>query len=329
MDMQYLLWLQELREATGGVLDEFFRSISAFAVSVWVYLLMGMVFWCFDKKTGIMMYMNVGVAYLFNQLAKNIFCVYRPWIRDPRIIPAGDAIKTTTGYSFPSGHSHLATAQWGSLAVWQRKRKWVVALCCVMIFLAILARNYLGVHTPQDVLVGMTICILVMVGQYRLMSWVEQGKNRDVVLFAVGLAFCAASLIFMTLKTYPVDYTPDGAILVDPAKAIADAWGSVGSALGFFLGWFIERRFIRFETVKGWWQRLVCLLVGGLALYLVMEYLSPALYEALKATGTTGYRVGKLLNNLITYVFVLAVVPAVIKLVAYLASRRETAMART
>ena len=34
MDIQYLLWLQELRNATGGVFDEFFNALSKFAVDI-------------------------------------------------------------------------------------------------------------------------------------------------------------------------------------------------------------------------------------------------------------------------------------------------------
>ena len=37
-DIQYLLMLQELRNATGGIFDEFFNSLSKFAVDIISYL---------------------------------------------------------------------------------------------------------------------------------------------------------------------------------------------------------------------------------------------------------------------------------------------------
>lgn len=51
MDIQYLLWLQELRNATGGIFDEFFNSLSKFAVDIMPFLPF-VVFWCADKKWG-------------------------------------------------------------------------------------------------------------------------------------------------------------------------------------------------------------------------------------------------------------------------------------
>ena len=41
MDIQYLLMLQELRNATGGIFDEFFNALSKFAVDVLPFLFFG------------------------------------------------------------------------------------------------------------------------------------------------------------------------------------------------------------------------------------------------------------------------------------------------
>ena len=49
MDIQYLLFLQNLREATGGCFDEFFNAISKFAVDILPFLPY-VVFWCVSKS---------------------------------------------------------------------------------------------------------------------------------------------------------------------------------------------------------------------------------------------------------------------------------------
>ena len=49
MDIQYLLMLQELRNATGGIFDEFFNALSKFAVDVLPFLPF-VIFWGVDKK---------------------------------------------------------------------------------------------------------------------------------------------------------------------------------------------------------------------------------------------------------------------------------------
>ena len=51
MDIQYLLWLQDIRNATGGMFDEFFNALSKFAVDIMPFLPF-IVFWCADKKWG-------------------------------------------------------------------------------------------------------------------------------------------------------------------------------------------------------------------------------------------------------------------------------------
>ena len=48
MDIQYLLFLQNLRGATGGVFNEFFNALSKIAVDVMIFLPY-LIFWCVDK----------------------------------------------------------------------------------------------------------------------------------------------------------------------------------------------------------------------------------------------------------------------------------------
>ena len=52
-----------------------------------------------------------------NGLLKVAACVYRPWIRDPRVVPNEKALAEATGYSFPSGHSMNAAAVYGGGAI--------------------------------------------------------------------------------------------------------------------------------------------------------------------------------------------------------------------
>ena len=51
MDIQYLLFLQNMRVATGGVFDEFFNGLSKVAVDLLPFLPF-IIFWCVDRKWG-------------------------------------------------------------------------------------------------------------------------------------------------------------------------------------------------------------------------------------------------------------------------------------
>ena len=162
MDIQYLLWLQDIRNATGGIFDEFFNALSKFAVDIMPFLPF-VVFWCSDKKWGYRFITSWGIGELVNGIIKLTVCAYRPWIRSDLIEPAGDSKVAATGYSFPSGHTMVATVTYGTVLVWQKdKRKWLSILCGVLIVLTGFSRNFLGVHTPQDVVVGLTESILII-----------------------------------------------------------------------------------------------------------------------------------------------------------------------
>ena len=155
MDMEYLLLLQNFREGTNNALTPLMMQISEFVIGIVPLLVVAMVYWVFSKKAGAWILLNVSGTYWLNGILKLTACVYRPWIRDSRVIPAEAAFASATGYSFPSGHSTFATAYYGCGAVCCWKQRKTRALSVVMVLLlaaTMFSRNYLGVHTPQDVL---------------------------------------------------------------------------------------------------------------------------------------------------------------------------------
>lgn len=271
MDISYLLLLQQFREATGNVLTPLMELASDFVVGAGYYIIMALLYWCVDKRVGTWLIANTTGGNLLNQAVKNTFCVYRPWIRDSRIIPAGDSIRTATGYSFPSGHTQLATSLFGTLGLWQRKRKWLTVFFALCLALVGFSRNYLGVHTPQDVMVSFLLCACVVLINQRLIPWLEGKSGWDTKILAAGLALCIASLAYITLKPYPMDYV-DGVLLVDPAAMMADCYKAVGISLGFLVGWFLERRTVCFVVDGAFACRVARGLIGLVLLFLVYRY---------------------------------------------------------
>lgn len=155
IDIEYLLLLQNFRNATNNILTPFMEWISLFAVTRLIIIPV-FVYWVVDKKKGLYTLAAYYLACGFNAVVKLTACIYRPWIRDARVLPAGDAIRTATGYSFPSGHTVTAGPIYGGLAVSGRKRvPWLSVICLIALFLTAFSRNYLGVHTPQDVAVAL------------------------------------------------------------------------------------------------------------------------------------------------------------------------------
>ena len=243
--MQYLLWLQGIRN---GFLDSFLMTVTDFVSSPVVYVFVAVLYWCFQKRVAVFLAMNISVGSMANQLLKNIFCVYRPWILYPELKPVPAALEGATGYSFPSGHTQLASTEFLSIASWQRKRKWLVALCIFMTLMVMFTRNYLGVHTIWDVLVSALLACVVIFLNEKLLAWVEKGKNRDFWVFGIGMVLTHAALAYTSLKSYPMDYNENGVLLVDPKEMIVDCYLGAGCLAGFLLGWILERRCLGFST---------------------------------------------------------------------------------
>lgn len=251
LDLQYLMVLQNLREATGGIFDEFFNGLSKVAVDI-MPLLPCLVFWCLSRKWGYRYILTLWGGEVVNGIVKLSVCAYRPWIRSDQINPAGDSKTAATGYSFPSGHTMCATGMYGTTAVAEyRKRKWLAVLCIVLILLTGFSRNFLGVHTPQDVIVGMTETALVVLGIGLLMKWMGDSQKRIDIMSIVGIAVVIGTILFIKLKAYPLDYKEDGTLLVDPEKMMPDTFKGCGGLLGLIIGAFIERRWIRYRIPEG------------------------------------------------------------------------------
>lgn len=273
--LEYLLLLQNFRDLTHGTFDWLFSHITMFGEYFLAMLVIALFYWIIDKKCGIYMIWNFFGALVFNQFLKVSACIYRPWILDNRIKPIKEAMKYATGYSFPSGHTAIATGTFGALAVKFWANKIVRYSFIAIVLLVAFSRNYLGVHTPQDVIVSMIVGIGLLYLTNKVLKWIENGKNRDLIIFGAMSIFCILLIIYTELKQYPIDYL-NGQILVDPVKMRFESYPKAGFALGAFLGWLLERKFINFEAPKcKLFGKIIFFVIGGIILYFLQEYLTP------------------------------------------------------
>ena len=308
MDIQYLLFLQNLREASGGFFDEFFNALSKFAIDILPFLGY-IIFWSVSKKWGYRFMITLWCGEVINGLLKLIVCAYRPWIRSDKINPAGDSKVAATGYSFPSGHSTVATIHYGTIFAWQRKKRmWLAIVCAVLLFLTCFSRNYLGVHTPQDVLVGFGVSVvLIIVVGFSQKKLEGNQKAVDILTFA-GIAAVLGVLIFVMFKPYPMDYDANGNLLVDPQRMMNDTFKACGGFIGLMIGSYIERHFIRYEVPAGA-AALPVLTCVGFALMFA--------WEQLFAPATIVQILGKHWGNMLAYgimvIFAVALWPLVIR----------------
>ncbi|MBQ8093787.1 MAG: phosphatase PAP2 family protein [Clostridia bacterium] len=275
MDINILLALQDFRNGVGGILTDFLNKMTFLGELNTALVIMALVYWSVDKSLGTYLMMGWSGNRLVNGVLKVTACAYRPWIRDSRIIPYGNSITTATGYSFPSGHTMNATSIFGGLAV-RGDMPGVLRITAGLIVLLVgFSRNFLGVHTPQDVLVGMILGSLVLALVYRLMNWVDKNPGKDWLVAAVGLVLAIAVAVYAAVKPYPMDYDAEGKLLVDGAKMANDTFKGCGWCIAFLVGWVMERRFAGFSTDVPLKQKLTRAAAGILSYYAVSLILVP------------------------------------------------------
>ncbi|WP_035784912.1 phosphatase PAP2 family protein [Butyrivibrio sp. MC2021] len=277
LDIQYLLLLQDLRNATGGIFNEFFNAISKFAVDILPFLPF-VIFWGVDKAWGYLFMTCYNAGELLNGVIKLTVCAYRPWIRSELIEPAGDSKTAATGYSFPSGHTNVGTILYGNTFVWQKdKKRWVAVVCAVMILLTGFSRNFLGVHTPQDVAVGMTEALFTIFCVHTIAKKVGGNQKTLDILTLVGLLVVVAALIYIQVKPYPMDYDAAGELLVNPSKMMNDCFKACGAMTGFLIGSYLDRHYLHYEIPVGHKNLPILVCVGAGLLFAWKELFAPAI----------------------------------------------------
>lgn len=279
--LDYLYLLQNFREVTNHVFDNFFLHITWFGEIYIPVLFMCFVYWCINKKSGVFIMFNYLFGFIANTFLKTTACIYRPWILDSRIKPLAEAIPAATGYSFPSGHTAGAVSTWGGCAVAFWNNKIVRYSCFTIIFLVMLSRNYVGVHTPQDVIVSFVLGIILLLASKKLFKWMEENPKADILFILAITIVCAILLAYVNLKSYPCDCF-GGVLLYNPAPIKVDTLAKVGCVLGIIYGWFIENRFIKFQAEYGTTLRkLFRMIVGASILFVLLGVLKPFCIEHL------------------------------------------------
>lgn len=288
MDIDILLALQQFREGAGAFLTEFLRKMTFFGEMNVVLLIIGVIYWCVSKEFGNYFLMGWSGNRIVNGLLKVTLCAYRPWIRDTRIIPHDETKLTATGYSFPSGHSMNAASLYGGGAIRKDLPRAVRIAFGLITVLIAFSRIFLGVHTPQDILVGLAAGVLVMWLTGKLLKWIEAHPGKDLPVMCVGIAIAVAVAVFAAVKSYPEDRDAAGKLLVDGAKMANDTFKAVGWAIGYLAGWVLERRFVCFSTDVSMKTRATRLVTGVLGFYAVSLVLGPLIKNWIPgAAGTT------------------------------------------
>ena len=252
--MDYLYALQSIRESSPALLNYFFLFISEVVLKGGI-VFMAIIYWAFSKHDGLVISFGYVFSFSLNQTVKNIACVSRPWLLDSRLHVDPIAEAGATGFSFPSGHTSSAASIFGGVSVWQRKRKWLVALCSLLTLLTAFSRNWLGCHTLKDVLVAVLIAAFTISCLNLFILWFSKHEDKDYLVCLIGCLVSLLILVFLRLKPYSVD---------NVYPLITDCYTACGMVCGLLLGWLLERRFVNFSMEVSVKTKVLRALIGSL-----------------------------------------------------------------
>ncbi len=220
------------------------------------------VFWCVDKRRGYYI-LSVGFSgTILNQFMKLLCKVPRPWVSDPDIAPMRELVGAD-GYSFPSGHSQNSVGTFGGIAYVVKNRviKW---LCIAVCILVPFSRMYFGVHTPQDVLVGSVMAVILI---FALKPVILGNDGKYFPWFLVAMTVLSLGYLW-----YAQFYlSPVGLDEHSYASGLKNAYTLTGALAGFLVVYPVEKRFIRYPEQAVWWAQLLKVVLGLCVVLLVKE----------------------------------------------------------
>ena len=279
IQLQYLLWLQHLREVTHGIFDNFFLGVTWFGELMIPIAIISIIYWGINKRAGQIILFAYGLTLYVNVFLKMTACIKRPWLLEPSIKPIESALPAADGYSFPSGHTAGAVAVWGSIAFYWWKNRLIRYSMIAIILLVAFSRNYIGVHTPQDVIVSIIAGIFIILGANALLKITDKKANADIVFYtaAMILTFLLCAYLQIRCSCQMQSYNP----LIDNVNPLAmkhSVYSKIAFLIGIFTGWIMEKRFINYKIPEGYSRKKAAGIIAGIAiLYLLMKHLCTVL----------------------------------------------------
>ena len=269
--IDFLIFLQNIRIGHFEFLDKFFLSITIFGEFWLPTVICAIVYWCMDYRAGVYLFSLEGINSMITHFVKMLACVYRPWVLSDKIHPSELAIPFAKGYSFPSGHSAMSSSVLGGVAFLLRKKKFICFLFICLVGIIGFSRLWLGVHTPQDVICGLLIGLTLVFVLNKLIDWAEEKPNRYLYLTLIINIIIISMIIYIKyFNVYPKDYI-GGELLVDPTMSIHFTISVYGYIMGLLSGCFLCRRFFPYNPKEMSVRSRV--IIGGIGIIFVVSML--------------------------------------------------------
>ncbi len=264
MDISILAWIAEHRT---DALTAVMSAITFMGSEIFLIAIVCILYWCISRRTGDRMLLTLFSGIMVNQYLKVIFCTPRPWVRSERVKVVPSAIEDATGYSFPSGHTANAVSTFGGISRIEKVKKfgWVFWLIAVLVGFS---RMYLGVHTPQDVIVSLVLGAFLVLLMEKLNDTLQNKPCLDIPIACVSIFLGIGLCAFAYFRPYPDE---------NGLKISFDTFKLAGASVGIMIGWVLERRLVAFEIPKEFYKKALRFAGGIVIVLLIMKGLKSPL----------------------------------------------------
>lgn len=195
-----------------------------------LFLLIAVVlYWCIDKKFAFRFFNVYILGVAVTNVMKQGFKRARPFNAYDNIRSLSEKEPT---YSFPSGHTESIASVSTMLTIkYGKKHKAVPIIFAMLTVLVMVSRMYLGQHYLSDVFCGLTAGIFLSIAFNALLSLF---KDKEELFVIPGLVI--AAVIIGTLA---------GLGKLDDS---ADILKGLGAFVAFDIGYFVEKRFVKYDV---------------------------------------------------------------------------------
>lgn len=244
-EFAFLKFLESIRTDFFNNLFEFITILGE--ETIYIFLIC-IIYFMFDKKMAQKLFFIAATSIGLNCIIKNFVKLERPFAKGKISCVRPE---TATGYSFPSGHTQIASTCTSAIAfIFKKKWTYILAVCASV--LVGFSRLYLGAHFPIDVIFGILLGVFTA---FFLNKLHDNTKNTYKLYVMTAVISTIFAVIFM----------------FNPNPLYLDFYKFYGLFLGFLFAVKFEEKFVNFEYNTKTFKKVLRVIIGVALAYTLKE----------------------------------------------------------
>ncbi len=243
-----------------GFFDFFFNFISFLGEEYVFIIILGFIYWTYNKVLGELLGLSLAFSLVINNSLKQLFSALRPFEEFPNEV-TNLRPETSTGHSFPSGHTQNFSTFLSSGSFFFKKYR-VFIINIILVVLMGLSRIYLGVHYLEDVLTAAVLGLLIAFIFYKVFT---KYYSNTLILHRIYLI---SIIVFLPI------------VFILGSSGLFKGYGIL---VGFVFAVIFEKKYVKFSTDIIFYKKLLRLILGliiVLSLQIGLKYIySPFIDE--------------------------------------------------